>query len=115
MTGEGGKSLSPAPTTGLFGQKMYFSGTIPTMQAAATGNMLLLGNGLPDQCRNSHPGAGNGTGWLGRDTTYDGDTAGMLERSYIVVNSEVVGTQSGTNAFGGSVTPSLVEAFYLSL
>ncbi len=47
--------------------------------------------------------------------SYDGDTAGMFEGSYIAVYGEVVSTQSGVNLLGGPVTQPLVQAIFVSL
>jgi len=46
---------------------------------------------------------------------YDGNTTGMFEGTYVTIYGTVVGTQSGTNGFGGAITQPLVIADIIDL
>ncbi|HET7092876.1 MAG TPA: hypothetical protein VFI22_05340 [Thermomicrobiales bacterium] len=96
----------------MVGQKITFSGTIKTIRVADPGKVFMLGNDAPAgygvalQVAVAAPDGTNEWVFVG----YDGDTTGMFEGTWVSVYGTVVGTESGTNAFGGSITQPLVAA-----
>lgn len=102
---------------GLMGQKIFFYGTILTIQVAGPGMVAVLGDDesigveAAIQVTVAAPDGSTEVVFVGTDS----DTAGMFEGSYIVVYGEVVGTQTFTNAFGGSISQPLVEGFHVAL
>jgi len=102
---------------GLLGQKIVLYGRILSIGVAPAGRVYTIGNEDPQeysvymQVWVLTPDGVEEPVVVG----YDGDTAGMYEDSYVVVYATVKGTDSGTNAFGGSITQPYVEAELVQL
>jgi endonuclease YncB( thermonuclease family) len=102
---------------GMIGQKIFFYGTIRTIQVAQPGYVLVLGDSKAEaytvrmQVQVAAPDGS--TEWV--VIGFDGDTTGMFEGSYVLVYATVVDTATGTNAFGGTITQPLVSAKYVEL
>lgn len=96
----------------MFGTAISFYGTIFTIQVAPPGRAYDVGDSDPQQYSavlQVYVTAPDGT----QEPVvvgYNGDTAGMYVDSAVMVYGTVVDTDSGTNAFGGSVTQPLVAA-----
>ncbi|MGH2562723.1 MAG: thermonuclease family protein [Thermomicrobiales bacterium] len=102
---------------GMIGQKIFFYGTVQTIEVARPGYVFTLGDTEPGAyaaAMQVEVAAPDGTSeWV--FVGYDGDTAGMFEGSYVLVYATVVDTQSGTNLFGGSISQPLVSAQLVEL
>jgi endonuclease YncB( thermonuclease family) len=100
---------------GMMGQKLYFYGTIRTIEVATPGYAFTLGDQDPQQYA-----VGIQVEVVAPDGTteyvsigFDGDTSGMYEGTYVLVYGTLVDTRSGTNALGGTISQPLVAAQYV--
>jgi len=97
---------------GFVGEKIAFSGSVVTIQVAPAGDIFILGDAEPVAAKAAiqvqvaaHDGSTENV-MVG----YDGDTAGIFEESFVTVYATLVGTQTGTNAFGGTIIQPLLVA-----
>jgi hypothetical protein len=100
---------------GMMGQKIFFYGTIRTIQVASPGYVFTLGDNDPKAYT-----VGIQVEVVAPDGTteyvsigYDGDTTGMYEGTYVLVYGTLVDTRSGTNALGGTISQPLVDAQFV--
>jgi len=102
---------------GLLGQKIILYGRILSIGVAPEGGIYTIGNEDPQefsvymQIWVLTPDGVEEAVVVG----YEGDTGGMFEDSYVVVYATVVGTDSGTNSFGGTITQPFVSAAIVEL
>jgi micrococcal nuclease len=102
---------------GMLGQKISFYGTVQVIEVALPGQVAILGDNDPQpytaalQVDVVAPDGTTQYVFVG----YNGDTTGIFEGSYVLVYGTVVGTQSGTNAFGGTVVQPMVSAQFVEL
>ncbi|MGH2535482.1 MAG: thermonuclease family protein [Thermomicrobiales bacterium] len=102
---------------GMLGQKIWFYGTVQVIEVALPGQIALLGDNDPQpftaalQVDVVAPDGTSEFVFVG----YNGDTTGIFEGSYVLVYGTVVGTQSGTNAFGGTVVQPMVSGQFVEL
>jgi endonuclease YncB( thermonuclease family) len=102
---------------GMMGQKIFFYGTIKTLDVAPAGYVYTLGDsdgqayGAQMQVEVAAP---DGTSeWI--VVGFDGDTTGMFEGSWVIVYATVVDTHTFQNAMGGLVSQPLVAAEFVEL
>lgn len=99
------------------GDKVQFTGRIFNIQVASAGQIATLGDQrtyqvpVVMQVYVVAPDGSEEAVFIG----YDGDTTGMFEDTYVSIYGTVVGTQSGTNGFGGGITQPLVIADIIEL
>jgi endonuclease YncB( thermonuclease family) len=102
---------------GMMGQKIFFYGTILTINVAQPGYVFTLGDsdeqpyGVEMQVTVAAPDGTTETVFVGADV----DTSGMFEGSWVVVYGTVVDTQTFQNALGGYISQPLVAAEFVEL
>jgi endonuclease YncB( thermonuclease family) len=102
---------------GMMGQKIFFYGTILSIDVATPGYVFTLGDNDPQQygvelqVTVSAPDGSTEVVFVGSD----GDTTGMFEGSWVVVFGTVVDTETFQNALGGYVSQPLVAAQFVEL
>jgi len=102
---------------GFIGDEIAFSGTILTIQVATPGKVFVVGDNDPQaaeaifQVQVPTPDGSIETVFVG----YDGETTGIFEGTFVTVYGTVIGTQTGTNAFGGTITQPLIIAEFVDI
>lgn len=102
---------------GMMGQKIFFYGTVLSINVASPGRVFVLGDndpkeyGVEMQVTVSAPDGSTEVVFVGSD----GETTGMFEGSWVVVYGTVVDSQTFQNALGGYVSQPLVAAQFVEL
>lgn len=96
----------------LVGDQLAFSGTVLTIGVAAPGRVFILGGDEPAEYASQLQVtvlAPDGSTEVVL-ASYDGDTEGVFEGTYVTVYGTVVDTHTFENALGGTITQPLVAA-----
>jgi micrococcal nuclease len=101
-------------TATMVGQKIVISGSVSTIFVGGNGYGYTVGDQDPVFVETVIQVVVSGTNER-VIVGFNGDTAGIYEGSWVTIWGEVVGTDTFTNAFGGSVSQPLIIAAYVQL